>query len=127
MDVSDREELWDEIKAVEVENKQLRAENKQQADFLSLAKEEMDSLQTKNKQLHAKLIIAKADARLWRKRVIEAANAVEDFEDVQAENVTLRDILQSLADIQNGPHLIKDTKKWNAIMDEAYKILKGGK
>ena len=38
MNPSDREELWDMIKNLE-------AENKQQADFLSLAKEEMDSLQ----------------------------------------------------------------------------------
>ena len=44
MNPSDREELWDMIKNLE-------AENKQQADFLSLAKEEMDSLQAENAEL----------------------------------------------------------------------------
>ena len=32
-------------------------ENEQQADFLSLAKEEMDTLQAENETLHKKLII----------------------------------------------------------------------
>jgi hypothetical protein len=36
----------------------------------------------------------------------------------------LRDLLERLADIQNGPPLIRDEKEWRGIMDKSYALLK---
>lgn len=45
-------------------------------------------------------------------------------EEIAALFTELRDLLEQLADIQNGPPLIQDEKEWREIMDKTYALLK---
>ncbi len=46
-------------------------------------------------RLETKLKIAKADARLWKKRTEEATNTVEQYEQLEAENKKLKKAIES--------------------------------
>jgi len=59
--------------------------------------------------------IRKLEAELAAESISTHNSAVEIDE--------LKDILESLVDIQNGPPLIRATDKWNEIMTKAYKLL----
>ncbi len=69
-----------------------------------------DSLQTKVSQLETNLKIAKADTRLWKKRTHEAADAVERFEQLEAENNKLLDTCLAAGFIGNGTQIIGDKR-----------------
>jgi hypothetical protein len=66
-----------------------------------------------------KLIIDKAENQhlKYMNDIMELLNIYEDaIRD-------LRDVLQALYDVQNGPPLVREAESWKAVMDEAEKML----
>ncbi len=45
------------------------------------------------------------------------------YADLRRENEALRNALESLVDLQNGPPLISDTAEWELAMWAAYRVL----
>jgi chromosome segregation ATPase len=63
--------------SAQIELDTLKAENKQQADFLSLAKEEMDTLQAENKNWEARYIEAVNDMATLKREIAEFEQALK--------------------------------------------------
>lgn len=53
-----------------------------------------------------------------------ADNQLHAAEEIAAKFTELRDLLEELADIQNGPPLERYAKEWRELMDKIYTKLK---
>ena len=100
----------DYIGRLETENKELKEEIHRYNDELSEALTECEQLKAEGdwsnakwksieiasaeiSKLEAELKAQKAETRLWKKRTTEAADAVERFEQLKAENKRLNNLI----------------------------------